>query len=109
MTDKLNYIDEAFKNCFVDALPSFNNVLWQLMINEVHKEKSKAFHLVTSGKHSYQLVLVFENEKGYNPLEIYFNDDYKKYDDTSKIIEELNKQVFNLDYKIAAKIILSSL
>jgi hypothetical protein len=107
--NKLNYVNDSYKDCFTNSLPSFHGVLWNLLIEEVHKEKEKAFTINISSGVGYQLGLAIKNEKGYIPLGVYFNrKEYRDYKKASEILEKINKQVFNLDINKSAEIVFSS-
>lgn len=102
--DELRELYEKYKGYF-DG--SFHNLLWQLMINEVHADRERALTAVID-KRGYQLGLVLEGMKGYIPTLTWFKPGMK-WEECSKIADELSEKIFEIDYEKQNIIVLRSM
>jgi hypothetical protein len=106
-TTTLNKIYEENKVYFQEGHPSFHNLLWQLIFNEVHADKLLCFTTVTVKKYKeakWQIGIVFWNEYGYTPTSVFFSLD-TDYDVAESICERLNLDIFGLTPQLAYAIV----
>jgi divalent metal cation (Fe/Co/Zn/Cd) transporter len=102
--DKLYDKFEGFfsKNSF----PSFNDILWQIVINEILKGRNAAITSVLT-ENGMELAIVYKGEKGYYPTHVLFNSDVT-YNKAEEIANELNNEIFGLSPKDAIVLKLST-
>lgn len=107
-TEKLNKIYEEYKDYFVtDPFLSFHDILWQIMISEIHKGKKKCFYGTVGSESEYVLALVIEDRDGY------FSSAHFKGElnliAVEKLANELSEKVFGLNKEECMKIVSSSM
>lgn len=94
------------KEAFEDSTPSFHNLLWQILINDIFKGKRIAFSpVLRDGK--WEIGIATEGEKGYTPTGIVFKNQGR--DQAIWVCEDLNLEVFDLSIKEAMLIVASSM
>lgn len=83
--------------------PSFGNLLWQLIINEVMDNKIICFHPAMT-KSGWQIGIVHNNESGYQPTHVHFADvTARDYDRMIDICTEMNLDIFGLSDDVQFK------
>jgi hypothetical protein len=102
----LNKLYDKYNDCFANTMPSFHNLLWQLMINGVHKGKRMCFYAALTGGEN-TLGLVTFNEAGYYPA-VFFKETVN-FPEMEAIVNNLNQQVFDVDEKEYMRIVSSSM
>lgn len=108
-TDQLNKVYDQFKDKFESNYsPSFHNLLWQLIINRVHDEKIIVLVPAVMKNGRWEIGLAEHNEPGFIATFVGLlpGIDYKK---ASEICEKLSKQLFGIDEKLWATILLASM
>ncbi len=85
------YKDDFEKNCS----PSFHNLLWQIIVNEVMANKTICFTPVYT-KTGLQIGIAHANEGGYQATNVHFTCDYEK---ASDILEDMNLVLFGMNEK----------
>lgn len=103
-TDKVNELFEKYKEKFVGAL---HNVLWKLLVDKVRANSKSAF-VSNYTSHGLELGIADFGKNGYSPTATHFADGIT-YDEAERILDDLNKEVFNLDDESSIEIVLSSM
>lgn len=107
-TKKLNSIYEEYKDYFVkDPFVSFHDILWQIMINEIHKDNVKCFYGTIDSDGQNVLALVIENKDGYIPV-AFFKGEINLVS-VENLANELSEKVFGLNKDECMKIVNSSM
>jgi hypothetical protein len=102
----LSKLYEKYKDCFLNTMPSFHNLLWQIMINDVHSGKRICFYAAHKEGENI-LGLVTYNESGYYPA-VTFKEELT-HEQIVAVAEDLNESVFSLSKEQAIDIISSSM
>lgn len=108
-TDQLNKVYDQFKDKFeANCSPSFHNLLWQLIINRVHDDKIIVLVPAVMKHDRWEVGLAEHNEPGFiaTSVGLLSGIDYKE---ATWICEKLSKQLFGIDEKLWATILLSSM
>ena len=88
-------IEKKYGELFQKNITSFNNLIWQVVVNEVHKDKKIVFTAVyTDG--GLELVLAHP-DGGYIPTGVYFLKG--DYNEGSDIADDISMIVFKIDSK----------
>lgn len=96
------YGDHFEKNCY----PSFQDLMWQFVINELHTDKTVVFHpIVDKG---VTIGIVQKDTPGYWPTHVHFAKGVD-YNLAMDILETLNEDLFGLHPDLCADIVISSM
>lgn len=87
---------------------SFHNLMWQLIVNEAHKDKLICLHPVYQGDAGLQLSIVFFNESGHSPTYVKFVKG-TTYDQAHFICDKLNGLLFGMLPDLAMVIVARSM
>lgn len=96
------------KHEFVEnQMPSFHNLLWQVIVNERFADQTVAFTAVLRNGRT-EIGIAEKDEYGYIPTSVGFNDgiDYKTAND---ICYDLNEAIFGLNHKASSIIVMTSM
>lgn len=97
-TDKVHRIYDALKDEFETGL---HNLLWQLLVNEVHKGKTIALAFIICGEFDGQVGIATKDVPGYIPTACAACDE--------EAVDRLNEMLFNRPRIESMKIIGSSM
>jgi len=103
MIEKLNKIFEEFKGYYEGC---FHNMLWQIIVNDVHANKIKAVFTAITGN-GYKIGLSIANEPKYYDTGVFIKE--PNYDKANIIMARLNKAMFDLDDEQVLNITMSSM
>jgi hypothetical protein len=102
--DKMNRLFDKYK----DQLEGmFHNMLWKLLMEEIRFGKMSALTTNYTGN-GLVIGIADYGSTGYTPTGVYFKKDIP-YDESEKIIEDLNTEIFGLSHKTAAEIVLNTM
>lgn len=99
---------EAFKNSFrTNTTTSFSNLLWQFIVNDMHRESSICFTPVHT-KEGLQISWVGDNEPGHRPTGVQFAESVE-YDEAYDLCVAINERLFGLTPKASEAMIIQSM
>jgi hypothetical protein len=110
-TDFFTTAYEQFKNHFEsNSIFSISNLLWQLIVNEVHSDKITCFHPVDSKDEPeyFEIGIIAFNEGGYNKSHVTFLKG-TDYDKACDICDQMNEFLFGMTPELCNKIISQSM
>lgn len=94
--DKFERIYQQFNIKFEKSgMCSLHNLLWQIIINEVHSDKTVVLSTNFEAK-GQELVFVFDGEKGYNKTAVAFLDSVDHIE-ANIIASELSAAIWGID------------
>lgn len=115
-------VHDPYQDKFINAQPSFHNLLWQLIVNERFDKQIIIFHPVpvrpdktqdlldSSYKHGkWDISIVTFNEGGYQRTYVTFVPEIETYDEACRICDEINQKVFGITPELAIKIVTDSM
>lgn len=105
VTDLTNEFGEFFKQ---NESPSFMNLLWQYIVNEVNAEKDLVFSAAYTKNNRLELIVVEHGETGYYPTHVGFADSVD-YSQAVDIAEKLSEKMFGSTSERTIAIVLGSM
>jgi hypothetical protein len=104
-TEKFNKIYKSYNDLFVPSMPSFHNLLWQIIVNETLKNKTVAFYVDYTDRGA-QFVIAC-NDGGYIPTGVFFTEKIG-YNAAADYCSDISQQVFDLSKKEIKSIVTNS-
>ena len=105
VNDLKNEFGEFFKQ---NESPSFMNLLWQYIVNEVNAEKDLVFSAAYTKNNRLELIVVENGETGYYPTHVGFADGVD-YSQAVDIAEKLSEKIFGSISERTIAIVLGSM
>jgi hypothetical protein len=106
-TEFFHELHDKYEAKFEKAMPSFHNLLWQFIVNDIHPNKIIAFTPVHY-KGGLQISTVNFNVSGHWPTNVHFAKGVS-YDEALEICQDLNLQLFGMTDQLAFAIIATSM
>lgn len=104
-TEDFNAVYDKHKGSFeTNTTPSFHNLLWQFIVNNIHDTKLVSLTVVLRNGRT-ELGIAEFNEPGYIPTSVGFT---VPYDKATDICDDLNLLMFGQADKLSMRIIASS-
>lgn len=99
---------DPMEDHFEKSFPSFHNLLWQLIVNDAHKDKIICLHPVYHGNVGLQISIVFWDERGHQATNVKFRTG-TTYDQAQVICDKLNEQLFGIMPSLSFMIVARSM